>query len=270
MIVDAVTAALAGPLIVAGAAKLLASPGGLDWPVRTGPLRAPWGPRLTGAAEAAVALAIVAVPGRPAALAALLAYLALTAAAFGLRGRRCACFGLARMASVGRAHIGLNAVAALVAAVTLAAGPGSEPFTRAVIAATAAAVTLAAVLLLDRRAGRDESAAAAAPAAGCDQQVMGVRIYTTDACPSCRSLKHLLEAMEPVRRDAVVMVPVGPGEKLPGPLSGLGVPCALAVGESGEPVCSPVAGIGAVKALVDSIVIRNARSLPGRADIRVA
>ncbi|MBC6459920.1 hypothetical protein [Actinomadura sp. HBU206391] len=267
MLVDAVTAALAGPLIVAGAAKLLASPGGIDWPVRTGPLRAPWGPRLTGGAEAAMALAIVAVPGRPAALAALLAYLALTAAALGLRGRRCACFGLARLASVGRAHIGLDAVAALVAAVTLAAGPGSEPFTRAVTAAAAAAVTLAAVLLLDRRARRDESAATAA---GCDQQVIAVRIYTTDDCPSCRSLKQLLETMEPARRDAVVTVPVGPGEELPGPLSGLGVPCALAVGESGEPVCTPVAGIGAVKALVDGIVIRNARSLPSSGDIRVA
>ena len=265
MLADALTAALAGPLLVAGAAKLLASPDGLDWPVRSGPLRAPRGPRLTGAAETAAALSVVVLPGRPAALVALLAYLALTAAAFTLRGRRCACFGPARLAAVGRAHTGLNAAAALVAAGAMAAGPGSGLLVRAAALGGAAAVTLAAVILLDRRAGRD----AAASEGGCDRRVIGVRIYTTDTCPSCRSLKQLLETMEAARRDAVDMITLGPDEEMPEPLSGLGVPCAQAVGESGEPVCAPVVGIGAVKALVDGIAIRAAWRGPDEEAARV-
>jgi hypothetical protein len=256
MFVDAATAVLAGPLIVAGAAKVLTSPDKLDWPITSGPLRAPRGPRLTGAAEMAATLAIVTVPGRAAALIALLAYLTLTAMAFGLRGARCACFGMARLASVGRVHVGLNAVAALVAAVALAVGPGSEPVVRAVSGSAAAAVTLAAVLVLDRRARRKESAATVAY----DQPIIGVRIYVTDACPSCRSLKTLLQTVEPARRDSVALTRIESAKELTGPLSGLGVPCAVALDESGEQLGSPVVGIGPVKALVDGIVIRNARS----------
>jgi hypothetical protein len=257
MIADAVTAALAGPLMVAGAAKLLASPSGLDWPIRTGPLRSPRGPRLTGAAEVAGAVAIITVPGRPAALLALLCYLALTGMAFALRGRRCACFGLARLASVGRTHTGLNAVATLPAAAALVAGPGTEPLVRAVSGCGAAAITLTAVVLLDRRARRAESKAAAV---GCEEQILGVRIYIADDCPACRSLKRLLDTVEPARREAVVMITVERHGERPGPLSGLNVPYAVAVGQSGEPVCSPAEGIGAVKALVDDIVIRNDRN----------
>lgn len=256
MVADVVTAALAGPLGVAGAAKLLASPRGLDWPIRTGPLRSPWGPRLTGAAEVAGALAVITVPGRPAALVALLFYLGLTGLAFALRGRRCACFGLARLASVGRTHTGLNAVAALAAATALVAGPGMEPRVRTVSGCAAAAVTLTAVVLLDRRARRGESTAVA----DCEEQIRGVRIYVADDCPACRSLKELLETVEPARRDAVVMITVDRNGERTGSLSGLGVPYAVAVGGSGEPVCSPAGGIGAVKALVDGIVIRNDRN----------
>lgn len=263
MFVDAATAVLAGPLIVAGVAKVLTAPDELDWPISSGPLRKPWGPRLTAAAELAAALAIVTVPGRGAALIALLAYLTLTAVAFALRNTRCACFGMARLASVGRVHVGLNAVAALVATVALAAGPGSEPLVRAVSGGAAAAVTLAAVLVLDRGARRTESTAATGDH---DQPIIEVRIYVSDDCPSCRSLKALLATVEAARRDAVVLTRIESGKELTGPLSGLGVPCAVAVGESGEQVGSPVVGIGAVKALVDGIVIRNVRS---RDDVRV-
>lgn len=264
MFVDAATAVLAGPLIVAGAAKVLTSPDELDWPITSGPLRTPWGPRLTGAAEMAAALAIVTVPGRGAALIALFAYLTLTAMAVALRGARCACFGMARLASVGRVHMGLNAAAALVAAVALAVGPGSEPVVRAASGGVAAAVTLAAVLVLDRRARRIESTAAAV---GYDQPIAEVRIYVTDDCPSCRSLKALLQTVERARLDAVVLTRIESGKELTGPVSGLGVPCAVAFGESGDQVGSPVVGIGAVKALVDGIVIRNARS---GEDVRVS
>jgi len=219
-----------------------------------------------GRTRAAAAAAIVAVPGRPAPLVALLAYLALTAVAFGLRGTRCACFGLARLASVGRAHIGVNAAAALVAAVALAAGPGSEPLVRAATGTGAAAVTLAVVVLLDRRARRAERTPAAAP---CDRTISGVRMYVTDGCPSCRALKQLLETVEPARREAVVAIPVERGAKLPAPVTGMGVPCAVGVDESGEPVCSPVEGIGAVKALVDGIAVRTSPGARGREDARV-
>jgi hypothetical protein len=262
MFVDVATAVLAGPLIVAGVAKVVTSPDELHWPITSGPLRTPWGPRLTGAAEMAATLAIVTVPGRGAALIALLAYLTLTAMAFALRGTRCACFGMARLASVGRVHVGLNAVAALVAIMALAVGPGSEPVVRVVSGSAAAVVMLAAVLVLDRRARRNESTATV----DYDQPIIGARIYVTDECPSCRSLKALLETVEPARRDAVVLTRIESGKELTGPLSGLGVPCAVAFDESGEQVGSPVVGIGAVKALVDGIVIRNARS--GQ-DIRV-
>ncbi|MFI6515432.1 hypothetical protein ACIBF1_07705 [Spirillospora sp. NPDC050679] len=254
MFVEIMTAALAGPLAVAGAAKLLAPADRLDWPIRKGPLRAPLGPRLTGAAETAAAVAVVAVPGRTAPLVALLAYLALTAMAFRLRGTRCACFGLARLASVGRAHIGLNATAALVAALALAAGPSGQAGARAAAGCAAAVGTLAAVLALDRRARRAEGAPAPAP---CDRTVTGVRMYVTDGCPSCRSLKQLLETVEPARRETVVTVEVERGAPLPAPVTGLGVPCAVGLDASGSPVCSPVEGIGAVKALVDGVTVRS-------------
>ncbi|TDB89423.1 hypothetical protein E1264_08395 [Actinomadura sp. KC216] len=256
MFADAVTAALAGPLIVAGAAKVLTPPHRLDWPFGSGPLRPPWGPRLTGAAELAAAAAIVAVPGRPAALLALVAYLALTAVAFRLRGTRCACFGPARLASVGRARIGQNLAAALVAAAVLAVGPGYEPAVRTAAAGGAAAATLTAVLLIDRRARRREDAAVPAHP---DRPIMGVRIYVTETCPSCRSLRQLLQIMEPARRDAIVMITIGDAEALPEPVTGLGVPCGVAIDASGEQVGSPAEGIGAVKALVDGITVRHTR-----------
>lgn len=258
MLVDALTAVLAGPLVAAGAAKLLTPPGKLDWPVGNGP----WGPRTTGAAEVAAAVAVVALPGRPAALVALLTYLALTGVALALRGTRCACFGTARLAPVGRAHVALNGTAAVVAALLLAAGPGSATAVRATAAAAATAATAAAVLLLDRRARRR---AATAARVLCDLPVLGVRIYVTDGCPSCRSLKQLLETVEPARRETVVMIEVGQDEQLPAPLTGLGVPCAVGVDASGGTVCSPAEGIGAVKALVDGITVRAAASDGARA-----
>ncbi|GLZ06803.1 hypothetical protein Acsp03_42690 [Actinomadura sp. NBRC 104412] len=263
MLADIVLALTAGPLLAAGTAKAAAPADRIDWPLRSGPLRPPWGPRLTGAAETAAATAIVLVPGRTAAIVALLGYLALTAVALRLRGARCACFGVARLASVGRAHIGLNAGGALVAASALAAGPGSEPVARTAAGAVAAVVTLGAVLLADRRSRRDGDAA-------CDRPITGVLMYLAEDCPSCRSLKQLLETVEPARREAVVMLPAVRGTPLPAPVAGLAVPCAVGVDDSGTPVCPPVEGIGAVKALVDGITVRNVRGTAGGEASRVA
>ncbi|QTR02986.1 hypothetical protein J7S33_28995, partial [Saccharothrix algeriensis] len=65
--------------------------------------------------------------------------------------------------------------------------PGSGSAVRAGAAVVAALVT-AAVLLAARRA-RDEQTTTST----CDEQVSGVVLYVSDGCPSCRSLKHLLE-----------------------------------------------------------------------------
>ncbi|TDD72477.1 hypothetical protein [Actinomadura rubrisoli] len=251
-----VAGVLAGPLAVAGAAKILTPSGRLAWPFRRGVLRPPWGPRLAGTAEVAGAAALIALPARPAAAAGLAAYAALTVTAYRLKGERCACFGPARLASVGRTHLGANAAGTALAALALAAGPGGPGLpVRAGIGAAASAATLGAVLALDRRARKAEMTAAPRP---CAEAITGVRLYLTEGCPSCRALKQLLETVEPARREAVATTLIGRGEKLPEPLSGMGVPCAVGVGASGEPVCAPAEGIGAVKALVDTITVRTA------------
>jgi hypothetical protein len=258
---DLVVAVLIGPLAVAGVAKLVTRPEKLEWPVEAAVLRAPQGPRLVGLTELAAAVAIVLVPGRSAAVVALAAYASLTAMAYVMRGRRCACFGVARLAAVGRFHIGANAAAAVVAAgLALADPPGSQPALRAVVGVVATSVTLGAVLALDRRRRGASDAVSS-----CEEQVNAVRLYVSDSCPACRSLKQLLAAMEPARRDAVVTIVIGKEERVPAAVSGLlGVPSAVGLNAAGEPVCSPVSGIGAVKALVDTITLIAPVAVSGR------
>src|SRR3954453_15339418 len=91
---DVVVAVLAGPLAVAGLAKAVAPAKKLAWPIRTGLLGAPHGPRVAGLAGRAAALAVVWVPGRTAGVGALAAYVLLTVAAYLTRGEQCACFGV--------------------------------------------------------------------------------------------------------------------------------------------------------------------------------
>jgi hypothetical protein len=245
---DVVVAGLAGPLAVAGLAKLVTPPQKLKWPIKAGALRPPHGPRLAGLTEVAAAVAIVLLPGRMAAVVALAVYALLTAAAYAMRGQECACFGVARLAAVGRLHIGVNAGAALVAAVVaLTSPPGTQPALRAGIFLLAAGVTFGAVLVASRRRDAQD----AVPS--CGEQVSAVRLYVSDNCPACSSLKQLLAAMEPARRDAITTIVVDLKEPLPESVSGLGVPCAMGLNAAGEPICSPVSGIGAVKAFVDTI-----------------
>jgi hypothetical protein len=249
---DLAAAALAGPLLAAGAAKLLTPAGRLDWPVDRGPLRAPLGPRLAGAGEVAAAVAVVLAPGRWAAAVALVAYTVLTAAAAALRGRRCACFGAARLAAVGNAHLGLNASGALAGlALLTAAPPGSAPVTRAVVAALSAAVTYGLVAAADRNDARE-----AVQKADCDEQVVGVHLYVTDSCPACKALQELLAALEPALRDTITTTVVGEDNPPPPAVAELGVPCAVPLGAGDRPVCRPVTGIGAVKVLIDGVTIR--------------
>ncbi|GHG79169.1 hypothetical protein [Streptomyces griseocarneus] len=257
---DVAIALTAGPLGLAGAAKSLTPAGRLDWPFRHGVLAAPWAPRLIGAAEVAACAAVVITPGRAAAGVSLACYLMLSAVAYTVRGRNCACFGAARLATVGRGHLVANAVGALAAAAALAAGPGTgHSGLRAGTAALAALATLGAVAVLDRRGADGEGAGTP-----CGERVDAVRLYTTASCPSCQALRQLVDAMEPARRSAVTTTVLRDGEPLPAHLVGLGVPAAVGVGAAGEPVCAPVSGIGAVKSLIDSVTVRTPDPLTGR------
>ena len=249
LIVNCALGLLAAPLLVAGSAKLLVSAQRLSWPYDAGLLAAPRGPRLVGAAECATALALVALPSRPAAALAALAYGALTEAAQRLRGEQCACFGVARLAAVGRAHVAANAAAAAGAAALAAIGAPAELPLRGLGLALAAAALVSLLWRLDRRA------AAGTGVLPCDEPVRGVRVYISASCPACRSLGSLLEKLDDARRSLVNTIVVSEHDGLPAALQGLGVPCAMGLDAAGQMVCAPVSGIGDVKALVDRVVI---------------
>ncbi|MHC3455731.1 hypothetical protein [Streptomyces prasinus] len=250
---DLVLPAAAGPLLVAGIAKIVADPAQLAWPVRSGVLAGPRGPRLVGVGEVLAAAGVVLLPGRSAPGLALLVYGVLTVVAARTKGRKCACFGIARLAAVGRVHIGANAAGALLSALALALpAPASGLLLRATAAVVGSAVTLGVLLAADRRL-RD----AQRTTSPCTEQVSAVRMYVAEDCPSCRSLKHLLSASEPDRLALITTVTVAKEAELPGRLHGLGVPCAIGLDRDGDPVCEPASGIGAVKALIDAITLRN-------------
>jgi hypothetical protein len=248
-VVNCALGILAAPLLIAGTAKLVASADRISWPYSAGLLAPPRGPRLAGAAEIAAAALAVLLPNRPAGAIAALAYATLTAAAHGLRGHRCACFGVARLAAIGRAHVSANAAAALLGAALVPAAGASDLPLRGLGLALATAVLLALLWQLDRRA------VAGTGAPRCAEPVRGVRVYVSENCPACRSLGTLLARMEDTRRSLVSTVLVHETQALPAELQGLGVPCAIGLDGAGEAICSPVSGIGDVKALVDKVVI---------------
>ena len=254
MLADLLVGVLAGPLVASGVAKLAAPTEKLSWPIRSGPLAAPHGPRLIAAAELVGALLLIVVPGRLAALGGLVAYLALTSAAQALRGQKCACFGLARLASVGRTHVLMNATGALLAAIALLIGPGAQMALRTGFAVAATALITGVVFAVDHRA-RAIEAAKERQIVECTDAVYSVQLYTSESCPSCRALKRLVAGMEPARRDAVAETVLGPGDAAPGAMAQMGVPCAQGRDAAGKPVGEPVSGIGAVKALINSIVV---------------
>jgi hypothetical protein len=254
MLADLLVAVLAGPLVVSGVAKLAAPTEKLSWPIRSGPLAAPYGPRLVATAELVGAVLLIVVPGRWAAVGGLVAYLALTGVAHTLRGEQCACFGLARLAAVGRTHVLMNAAGALLAVIALLLGPGAHTALRVGGAVAATVLVTGVVLGLDRRARALEAAK--------ETQVMtntgavySVQLYTSDSCPSCRALRKLLAGMEPARRDAVTETVLGREAPAPGSMAEMGVPCAQGLDAAGNPVGEPVSGIGPVKALINSIVV---------------
>ncbi|WP_020634181.1 hypothetical protein [Amycolatopsis alba] len=251
---DVLVALLAGPLLVAGAAKATAPAVALYWPVHRGLLAAPRGPKLVAAAELVTALLMICVPGRQAAVLAAVAFGTLAVVAWVLRERGCACFGVARLAEVGRGHIAVNVLAAIVAAAAVVGAPGDQASLRSVVAVASAVTTAGTVLMLSRRARGKENAAVLLVSER-TEPVHGVRLYTSEDCPSCGALKALLSTMDQSRRDAVAETRLGAGETAPGALAGLGVPCAQGTNRAGEFVGEPVIGIGPVKALVNSITV---------------
>jgi hypothetical protein len=248
VVFDLLTGLLAGPLVVAGVAKLVTPHAKLSWPYDSGLLRAPHGPRLVGAGECVAAVAIVLLPGFHAALVALVAYAALTGTAYRLRGEKCACFGMARLAAVGRAHVAGNACGAVLSAGLLFTGAAGDPLVRGLGAVAGALVVAGTLLALDRRNRTTEPTP-------CTERISGVLLYVSTTCPACRSLEGLLATMEPARRDAVSTTVLSNENEAPDAVAGMGVPVAMPVDAAGKPICTPVAGIGSVKALIDTITI---------------
>jgi hypothetical protein len=249
LVVNCALGILAAPLLVAGSAKLLARAESISWPYADGLLAAPRGPRLVGGAECAAAVAVALLPSRPGCAVAALAYGALTVAAQRLRGQQCACFGVARLAAVGRGHVAANAAGAVAGAALAPIAGAWAPAPRGLGLALAGAALVSLLWHLDRRAAAPDSGPA------CTEPVRSVRVYVSESCPSCRSLSSLLERMEDTRRTLVSTVVVREKESLPKALQGLGVPSAIGLSGAGHVVCSPVSGIGNVKALVDQVVI---------------
>jgi hypothetical protein len=266
-LVELAVAVLAGPLVVAGLAKLLTAAEDLSWPYDSGPLRSPHGPRVVGAGECVAAIGLVLLPSPASAALAFGAYGMLAVMAYRLRGQKCACFGAARLAAVGRAHIGGNLLGTVAAAGLIVAGllttPTQEPVWRAVVAGCAAAAVFATVLVLDRRAAAKQEAATP-----CTERVSGVRLYVSTSCPACRSLERLLTSMEPARRAAIDRIVTEKGDEVPDDMKDLGVPAAIALDAIGAPVCTPVSGIGAVKALIDTITISSVSSVGSQVGAR--
>jgi hypothetical protein len=238
---------LAAPLAVAGTAKLMAAPDELSWPSIGGPLGRPHGPRLVAVAEIAAVAALLFLPGRYAGAIGVLAYATFTVVAHRLRGQPCACFGVARLAAIGRGHVTANAAAAALAAAVLAAAAlpiatPAGPWLRLVVLAPAAA---ALTMLLAWR-GR---------VAPCTRTVHRVRVYVSDECPACRSLRALLARTSESRRATTEIVVVRDDDELPPAVRGLGVPAAIGLDGTGAAACPPVSGVGDVKALVDRAVV---------------
>jgi hypothetical protein len=236
-------AVLAGPLLAAASAKAFLPAARLDWPLESLPV--PVGPRAAAAAELAVAVVLITAPVRAAAITGAVCYAVLTAVAWRLRGQRCACFGLARLASVGPAHLALNSAATVVAVAVAVTGGGAGTVIRPGIAVAATAVTGGLLAVTGR--GREVRQP-------CQEQIGGVRLYVSESCPACRALQTLLAGVEPARRAAVQILD---RQESPPPAEAarLGVPCAVPISITGQAACTPVSGVDPVWRLIQGITI---------------
>lgn len=246
-----VLGALAGPVLLAALAKLAMNARTLVWPFRSGPLAAPHGPRVAGAAELAGAVAMVALPHRWAASVGVLTYGVLAVFAIRMRGRTCPCFGTIRLAVVGRTHAALNPMAAGLC--LLAAFPRDVtalPQLRVGSALAALALLFAVVRVVDARAGRRFAEQLA-----CHEPIQTVTVYGPVGDPRFASLgTELLGTEDQSIRDRVTVVYVE-RQHLPGELRGQGgrFPYALGHARDGGRTCLPVAGLVGVKLLINNL-----------------
>jgi hypothetical protein len=247
---------LAGALLIGGVAKLFTPLARIPWPVNSGILRLPLGPRLAGGVELAALMLIWLGSASLAAGVAAVGYAVLTAAGWLLRGQRCGCFGPIRLTVIGPAHLVLNAVGMCLSAgllglsLTLPTEPRSSLAQRAAAIAIASGLVYVGLWLSGRlRASKERQAEP------CRDMIGSVHLYVSQDCPACRALEILLAGMETDRRAKVTVSRVGRHTSLPRTLAHLGVPCAVPLSPASKQVCTPVSGLAATIRHIQAITL---------------
>ena len=247
---------LAGPLLIGGLAKLFTPLARIPWPVNSGILRLPLGPRLAGGTELSALMLIWLGSASLAAGVAAVGYAVLTGAGWRLRGQRCGCFGPMRLTVIGPAHLVLNAVGMCLSvgllglSLTLPTQPRPSLAQRAVAIAIAGGLVYVGLWLSGRlQTGKERQTEP------CRDVIGGVHLYVSQDCPACRALEILLAGMETDRRGKVTVFRVGGQTSLPNTLAHLGVPCAVPLSPTGQQVCTPVAGLAAAMRHIQAITL---------------
>jgi hypothetical protein len=255
---------LAGPLLAGGLTKVLTSPAKVSWPVSSGILGLPLGPRLAGGAELAALMVIWLGSARLAAGVAAVGYAVLTGAGWWLRGRRCGCFGPTRLAVIGPAHVVLNAVGLCLSAGLLGLSlivPTTRPalVQRGVAIAIAGGLIYVGLWLSGRlRTGKDKRATP------CRAVIGSVHLYVSANCPACRALEILLAGLETDRRATVSVSWLEGQTSLPSTLAHLGVPCAVPLSPTGRQVCPPVSGLAAAMRHIQAVTLDTRTGTDGK------
>lgn len=247
---------LAGPLLIGGLAKLFTPLARIPWPLNSGILRLPLGPRLAGGTELAAVMLIWLGSLSLAAGVAAVGYAVLTGAGWRLRGQRCGCFGSRRLTVIGPTHLVLNAIGMCLSAallglsLTLPAEPRPSLAQRAAAIVIAGGLVYVGLWLSGRlRIGKERQAEL------CRDVIGSVHLYVSQDCPACRALEILLAGMETDRRAKVTVSRVGGRTSLPNTLTHLGVPCAVPLSPVGRQVCTPVAGLAAAMRHIQAITL---------------
>ena len=271
VLVELLLPLLAGPLMIGGLAKLMTPLARIPWPVRTGLLRPPLGPRVVGGGELAALMFIWLGSQGIASGVAAGSYAALTAVGWRLRGRPCGCFGPIRLTVIGPTHVVLNATGMclsaglLVLSLTLAAQPRPALVQRAVAIAIAGVLVYVGLWLSGRlRTGKQEKIQP------CPDVIGSVHLYVSQDCPACRALEILLAGMETDRRAMVTVFEVGVQTGLPSRLAHLGMPCAVPLSPTGQEVCIPVSGLATVMRHIQAITLGAENSYTRRSEVTVS
>ena len=254
--IDILLPLLAAPLLIGGVAKLSTPLARIPWPVHSGILRLPLGPRLAGGAELAAVMLIWLGSASLAAGVAAVSYAVLTGTGWRLRGQRCGCFGPMRLTVIGPTHLVLNAIGLCLSAgllglsLTLLTEPRPALAQRASLIVIAGGLVYVGLWLSGRLRTNKER-----QAEPCRAVIGSVHLYVSQDCPACRALEILLAGMETDRRDKVTVSRVGGQTSLPNTLAHLGVPCAVPLSPAGQQVCTPVAGLAAAMRHIQAITL---------------